>query len=112
MSNKKKILATVDRLGRQYVNLCKELGCSVRDFGENTPLLEAEKLFNEAISGLNMEKEERMKAVRVLFKEEDQLCRRLCMDISPMNRDKIPTSDQFQALQDRIMNLKAEVAHR
>ena len=112
-TNKRKILSTVDRLGRKYYNLCKELGSSVEDFGaDQTPLLEVQKLLNDAIALLNVKKEEKMKVVRLLFKKEDQLCRRLCIAVSPTNRDKIPTDAQFQILQDRIKNLKAEIGQK
>jgi len=112
-ANKRKILSTVDRLGRKYYNLCEELGSSVEDFGaDQTPLLEVQKLLNEAIALLSVKKEEKMKAVRVLFKKEDQLCRRLCIDVSPTNRDKIPTDAQIQVLQDNIKKLKAEIGRR
>lgn len=112
-ANKKKILSDVDRLGRKYYNLCKELGSSVEDFGaDQTPLLEVHKWLKDAIALLNVKKEEKMKVVRDLFKKEDQFCRRLCIDASPANRDKIPTDIQFQVLQDRIMKLKAEIVQR
>lgn len=111
-NNKKKIISTIDRLGRQYHQLCKELGTHYREFGEDVPLLEMERLLQETLAGLNREKEERMRAVRALFKEEDHLCHRLGVEVTPINRERIPTSEQFQMLQDRIKNLKTEIALR
>ena len=111
-SNKKKIISAIDRYGRQYHQLCKELGTNYKEFGEDVPLLEMEKLLQENLTSLNKEKEERMKAVRALFKEEDHLCGRLGVEVSPINRERIPTSEQFQQLQERIVSLKKEVSHR
>lgn len=111
-NNKKKIVSTVDRLGRQHHQLCKELGTHYREFGEEIPLLEMEKLLQETISGLNREKEERMRSVRALFHEEDQLCKRLNVDPCSINRERIPTPEQFNMLQERITELKTEVVTR
>lgn len=111
-NNKKKIVSTIDRLGRQHHQLCKELGTHYREFGEEIPLLEMEKLLQETIQGLNKDKEERMRSVRALFQEEDQLCHRLDVDRCQLNRDRIPTSDQYAMLQEHINQLKAEVASR
>ena len=111
-NNKKKIVSTIDRLARQHHLLCKELGTHYREFGEDIPLLEMEKLLQETLAGLNQEKEERMRAVRALFHEEDQLCKRLKMDHCSLNRDRIPTSDQFTMLQEVITELKTTVVTR
>lgn len=111
-NNKKKIVMTIDRLGRQHHQLCKELGTHYREFGEEIPLLEMEKLLQETLEALNKEKEERMKSVRILFQEEDQLCRRLDVDHYHLNRDRIPTTEQFNMLQDHIAKLKTEVISR
>ncbi|KAI9562019.1 hypothetical protein GHT06_012984 [Daphnia sinensis] len=111
-NNKKKIVSTIDRLGRQHHQLCKELGTHYREFGEEIPLLEMEKLLQETLAGLNKEKEERMKSVRALFHEEDKLCARLNVDPCSLNRDRIPTSDQFNMLQELVNKLKMEVVTR
>lgn len=111
-NNKKKIVTTIDRLGRQHHQLCKELGTHYREFGDEIPLLEMEKILQETLAGLNKEKEERMRSVRALFHEEDQLCKRLKSEPSSLSRDKIPTSEQFQMLQEHITKLKTEVVTR
>lgn len=111
-NNKKKIVSMIDRLGRQYHQLCKELGVQYREFGEDLPLLEMEKILHDMLAKLNKEKEERMKAVRSLFKEEDSLCNRLGFDVSPLNRDRIPTTEQVHMLQERISSLKTEIVMR
>lgn len=111
-NNKKKIVSTIDRLGRQHHQLCKELGTHYREFGEEIPLLEMEKLLLDTLAGLNKEKEERMRSVRALFQEEDTLCKRLNVENCSLNRDRIPTSEQFAMLQDVITELKTTVVTR
>ncbi|XP_032795248.2 protein regulator of cytokinesis 1 isoform X1 [Daphnia magna] len=111
-NNKKKIVSTIDRLGRQHHQLCKELGTHYREFGDEIPLLEMEKLLQETLAGLNKEKEERMKSVRALFHEEDKLSARLNVGPCSLNRDRIPTSDQFNMLQELVSKLKMEVVTR
>lgn len=111
-SNRKRILATIERLGRQHHQLCKELGIAYRAPGEHLPLLELENELQETITALNKEKEERMKSVRILFSEEEELCERLGEDLCDLNRDKIPTTDQVTMLEDRIKKLRTEVVTR
>ena len=110
--NKKKILGTIDRLARQQHLLCKELGTEYREFGEDVPLLEMEKQLEGIVQHLVMEKEERMKAVRALFAEDEVLCRRLETETSSLNQDRIPTPEQFRSLQERVANLKTEISTR
>lgn len=111
-TNKKRIVSNIDRLARQYHQLCKELGTHYKELDEDIPLLEMEKVLQEKLAGLNKEKEERMRSVRALFHEEDQLCRRLSRDHCPLNRDKIPTTEQLTMLQEHIKQLKTEIVTR
>ncbi|XP_046648070.1 protein regulator of cytokinesis 1-like isoform X1 [Daphnia pulicaria] len=111
-SNKKKIVSSIDRLGRQHHQLCKELGTHYREFGEDMPLLEMEKQLQETLTALNREKEERMRSVRALFQEEDVLCSRLNAKRCSLNRDRIPSSDQYSMLQQVITDLKTEIITR
>jgi hypothetical protein len=111
-NNKKKIVSTIDRLGRQHHQLCKELGTHYREFGDEIPLLEMEKLLQETLAGLNKEKEERMRSVRGLFHEEDILCNRLNVERCALNRERIPSSEQYNMLQQVITQLKTEVVTR
>jgi hypothetical protein len=111
-SNKKKIVSSIDRLGRQHHQLCKELGTHYREFGEDMPLLEMEKQLQETLTELNREKEERMRSVRALFQEEDVLCSRLNAKRCSLNRDRIPSSDQYSMLQQVITDLKTEIITR
>ena len=111
-NNKKKILIIIDRLGRQQHLLCRELGTQYIEFGDDVPLLEMEKQLEEIVTNLKKDKEERMKSVRALFAEDEVLCRRLGKESSSLNKEQIPTPEQFRGLQDRVANLKSEVASR
>lgn len=111
-ANRKKIIITIDRLGRQHHQLCRELGISYRAPGDHLPLLELERELQETIAALNKEKEERMRSVRVLFREEEQLCERLGETVCELNRDKIPTTEQVNMLEDRIKKLRTEIITR
>ena len=111
-SNRKRIIATIDRFGRQHHQLCKELGIPYRAPGEHLPLLELENELQETIAALNKEKEERMKSVRILFQEEEELCERLGEDLCELNRDKIPTTEQFNVLEEHMKKLRTEIVTR
>jgi len=111
-NNKKKIVSSIDRLGRQHHQLCKELGTHYREFGEEMPLLEMEKQLQETLAALNKEKEERMRSVRALFHEEDMLCTRLNVERCSLNRERIPSSEQYSLLQQVITDLKTEIITR
>ena len=111
-NNKKKIVSTIDRLARQHHQLCKELGTHYREFGEEVPLLEMEKLLQETLMGVNKEKDERMRSVRALFQEEDILCKRLNVERCSLNRERIPSIEQYNMLQHVITELKTELVTR
>jgi len=111
-NNKKKIVGSIDRLGRQYHQLCRELGTHFREFDSDAPLLEMEKALQDALAELNQEKEERMKVVRTLFEEEDNLRKRLEMEQFLLNRERIPTSEQLSQLQQHLIFLRKEVISR
>ena len=110
--NKKRFISTVDKLGRQYHQLCKELEANYVEIEEDVPLLEMQKLLQGKLNDLMKEKEKRMEAVRALFDEEDQLCSRLNVEPCQLDRNRIPTTDQLATLQDRIMKLKSEIQTR
>lgn len=110
--HKKKVVSSIDRLGRQYHQLCRELGTHYREFDSDAPLLEMEKALQDEIMMLNKEKEERMKAVRVLFDEEDKLRQRMRLDAFNINRDRIPTTEQLHQLQQHLTFLKSEIVSR
>lgn len=111
-ANKKKIVGSIDRCGRQYHQLCRELGKQPRDFDSDAPLLEMEKCLESAIADLVKEKDERMKSVRVMFEDESKLCKRLGVEPLNLNRDRIPTNDQFNQLENHITFLKNELVKR
>ena len=111
-NNKKKIVGSIDRLGRQYHQLCRELGTVFKEFDSDAPLLEMEKSLQDALAELNREKEERMKVVRVLFEEEDKLRKRLGMEQFNINRERIPTNDQLSQLQQHLTFLRNEIVTR
>jgi len=111
-NNKKKIVTSIDRLGRHYHQLGRELGIVVKDLDSDAPLLEMEKCLNDAIAELMREKEERMKNVRILFEHDDVLCGRLELPPFNINREKIPTTEQMNLLQDHITQLENEIILR
>lgn len=111
-NNKKRIVSTIDRLGRQYHQLVRELGIQFKEFDSDASLLEMEKCLNESIEDLLKQKEERMKAVRLLFEEEDRLCGRLELKHFDINRERIPTTEQLNHLQQHISYLKSEIRVR
>ena len=71
-----------------------------------------EKALQDALAELNQEKEERMKVVRTLFEEEDNLRKRLEMEQFLLNRERIPTSEQLSQLQQHLIFLRKEVISR
>lgn len=111
-NNKKKIVTSIDRLGRHYHQLGRELGITVKDLDSDAPLLEMEKCLNEAIAELLQEKEERMKNVRILFEHDDILCSRLEVAPFGINREKIPTTEQMNLLKDHITQMENEILLR
>ena len=108
----KEILSSIDRLARQHHQLCEELGTPYTEFGEEIPLLEKGKLLQKTVVGLNKEKEDRMRSVQALFQEEDVLCERLNVERCALNRDRIPSAEQYNMLQQVIAGLKTETVTR
>ena len=53
-----------------------------------------------------------MKSVRVMFEDESKLCKRLGVEPLNLNRDRIPTNDQFNQLENHITFLKNELVKR
>ena len=104
----KEILSSIDRLARQHHQLCEELGTPYLQFGEEIPLLEKGKLLQKTVVGLNKEKEDRMRSVQALFQEEDVLCERLHFERCGLNREQIPSAEQFNMLQQVVDVLKTE----
>ena len=90
--------------------LCKELGTKFIELGDDVPLLEMKKQLEEIVTNLAKDKEERMKRVRALLAEDELLCRRLGKESSIFFKEQIPTPEHFRGLQDRVANLKSEVA--
>jgi len=111
-NNKKKIVTSIDRLGRHYHQLGRELGITVKDLDSDAPLLEMEKCLNDAIAELLQEKEERMKNVRILFEHDDILSSRMEVASFAINREKIPTTEQMNLLKDHITQLENEILLR
>ena len=108
----KEILSSIDRLARQHHQLCEELGTPYTEFGEEIPLLEKGKLLQKTVLDLIKEKEERMSFIRALFQEADVLCERLNVERCALNRDRIPSAEQYNMLQQVIAGLKTETVTR
>ena len=111
-NHQKEILSSIDRLARQHHQLCQELGTPYIEFGEEIPLLEKGKLLQETVVDLIKEKKERTSFIRALFQEEDVLCERLHVERCGMNRERIPSAEQFNMLQEVITRLKTETVTR
>lgn len=110
--NRHAITKRVHELEMQYRTLCKELGIDHPNFRDTIPLLDKEFWLKQNMAVLVTGKEDRMRCLRVKLGQEEQLCRRLGLSVSPMNQESVPSADELWKLHDRIKDLKDEIATR
>lgn len=105
---KKKLLDSLEHNTKQCHKLSKELGVEYEEPGSNLALLNVEHTMRAEAKRLAELKEERMKEVLKLRRQDEELCRRLGLDPYYISSTTVPTTQQLEGLLDHIRALEEE----
>lgn len=105
---KKKILDSLEHHTKQVHKLCKELGISYDEPDSSLPLVKCEQAIRHEALRIKEIKEERMREVRQLRRQDEELCQRLAMDPYYVSSTTVPTSSQMEGLKEHIRSLEEE----
>lgn len=106
--SKKKILDSLESNTRRAFKLSAELGIPFTEPDSSLVLIYYEKAVRNEAMRLSKIKEDRMKEVIALKKEDEELCKRLCMDPFYISTSTVPTTEKFEGLKDHIAGLETE----
>ena len=84
---------------------------AVVDLSADLGLLEVEKLLREEVRNLEEKKEEQLKEVRQLRKEDEELCAKLELDPYYVSLKVIPAPDQVVALRKHVSDMRVSYKH-
>jgi len=106
--SKKKILDSLESNTRRAFKLSAELGIPFTEPDSSLVLIYYEKAVRNEAVRLSTIKEDRMNEVIALKREDEELCKRLCMDPYYISTSAVPTTEKFEGLKDHIASLETE----
>lgn len=105
---KKKLLDSLEISMKNCVKLSKEMGVSFEEPDSNLVLIKLEHSMRVEAKKLKDLKDERMKEVLKLRKQDEDLCQRLGMDPFYVSSTTVPTTYQMDGLKDHIRSMEDE----
>lgn len=105
---KKKLLDSLEVSMKNCVKLSKEMGVSFEEPDSNLVLIKLEHSMRVEAKKLKDLKDERMKEVLKLRKQDEDLCQRLGMDPFYVSSTTVPTTYQMDGLKDHIRSMEDE----
>jgi len=106
--SKKKILDSLESNTKRAFKLSAELGIPFTEPDSSLVLIYYEKAVRNEAMRLSQIKEDRMKEVIALKRDDEELCKRLCMDPFYISTSAVPTTEKFEGLKDHIAGLETE----
>jgi len=106
--SKKKILDSLEANTRKAVKLSVELGIPFEEPDHSLVLIHYEKAVRIEATKLMGIKEERMKEVIALKREDEELSKKLCADPFYISTSTVPTTEKLEALKEHIAALENE----
>jgi len=105
---KKKLLDSLEISMKNCVKLSKEMGVSFEEPDSSLVLIKLEHSMRLEAKKLKDLKDERMKEVLKLRKQDEELCQRLGMDPYYVSSTTVPTTYQMEGLKDHIRSMEDE----
>lgn len=109
---KQKMYLKTEEYKRELSELCNDLGLPPKQIPSNLSLLQLEGKLRNDVDTLNKEKHDRLKSLKRLRNDEQELCDRLVMPQHELNFVGCPTLEQLRELEQNVKFLKAEKGRR
>eukprot|EP00092_Neocalanus_flemingeri_P102604 GFUD01131245.1.p1 GENE.GFUD01131245.1~~GFUD01131245.1.p1 ORF type:complete len:662 (-),score=174.00 GFUD01131245.1:409-2394(-) len=105
---KKKLLDSLEASMKNCVKLSKEMGVSYDEPDSSLVLIKLEHSMRLEAKKLKDLKDDRLKEVLKLMKQDEELCQRLGMDPYYVSSTTVPTTYQMDGLKDHIRSMEDE----
>jgi len=107
-----KMKLNINEYELELSQLLQDLGLPARTTSKSLTLLQTESKLRNDVDTLNKEKHDRLKSLKRLRSDEQELCDRLVMPQHELNFEGCPTLEQLRELEQNVKFLKSEKSKR
>ncbi|KAL2088555.1 hypothetical protein ACEWY4_015454 [Coilia grayii] len=107
-SLRQRLMDSIASCRKDLQKLCQDLQLLAFEEDYNQTMLQQEKAIRTQVSVLIEEKSQRMRQLKVLSEQDQELCDLLCTESFPISSDRVPSMEQLETYRQHITQLSAE----
>ncbi|KAG5270174.1 hypothetical protein AALO_G00189610 [Alosa alosa] len=107
-SLRQRLMDSIATCRKELQKLCQELQLPPFEEDESQTMLHQEKTIRMRVSAMVEEKSQRMRHLKALTDQDQDLCDLLCSEPFPIAPDRVPSTEQLEKYKQHIAQLSAE----